>query len=78
VSLSLPTYGELISDETAWRRCFYVLPFRRKLEILFDFPYRGPKYWYPSWEQLMMWPERDETYEHAAAVWPYDDDAIPE
>jgi len=65
----LPTYDELLSDEKAWRKCFYVLPFRRKLEVLFDFPYRGPEHWYPSWEQLMMWPERDDTYEHAAAEW---------
>ena len=63
----LPTYDELISDETAWRKCFHVLPFQRKFEILFDFPYRGPEHWYPSWKQLMEWPERDESYEHSPA-----------
>ena len=74
----LPTYDELISDETAWRKCFYVLPFRRKIEILCDFPYRGPECWYPSWEQLMTWPERDDNYEHPAAEWPHDDSTIPD
>jgi len=68
----LPTYNELISDETAWRKCFYVLPFQRKFEILFDFPYRGPEHWYPSWKQLMEWPERDDTYEHAAVKYQHD------
>ena len=75
----LPTYDELISDEEAWRKCFHVLPFRRKIEILCDFPYRGPDHWYPSWKQLMAWPERDETYEHAAAESQQSDDsATPE
>ncbi|KAF8430347.1 hypothetical protein EV426DRAFT_581116 [Tirmania nivea] len=74
----LPTYDELISDEEAWRKCFHVLPFRRKFELLFDFPYRGPEHWYPSWKQLMEWPERDDTYEHAATEWPHNDSAGPE
>jgi len=74
----LPTYDELISDETAWKKCFHVLPFRRKLEILCDFPHRGPEHWYPSWKQLMTWPERDDTYEHAATEWPHDDCSIPD
>jgi hypothetical protein len=71
----LPTYDGLISDETAWENCFYVLPFRRKFEILFDFPYRGPDHWYPSWKQLMEWPERDDTYEHSSVE--YKHDSIP-
>ncbi|KAF8464654.1 hypothetical protein BDZ91DRAFT_729567 [Kalaharituber pfeilii] len=37
----LPTYDEKIDDETAWRQCFHVLPFGKKIEILFDFPYQG-------------------------------------
>jgi len=73
----LPTYDELISDETAWRKCFYVLPFRRRFEIFFDFPYRGPEHWYPSWKQLMEWPERDDTYEHTAVEYQHDP-SIPE
>jgi len=72
----LPTYDELISDEEAWRKCFHVLPFQRKFEILCHFPYRGPKHWYPSWKQMMMWPERDDSYEHAAAEWSQDDGSI--
>ena len=73
----LPTYDELINEEEAWGKCFHVLPFRRKFEILFDFPYRGPEHWYPSWKQLMEWPERDDTYEHAAAEYQRDS-SIPE
>ncbi|KAF8456826.1 hypothetical protein BDZ91DRAFT_636446, partial [Kalaharituber pfeilii] len=50
----LPTYNENLSDETAWRQCFHVLPFERKIEILFDFPYRGTEHqWFPTWKQLM-------------------------
>jgi len=37
----LPTYDGDVSAEDAWTRCFHVLPFARKIEILFDFPYRA-------------------------------------
>ena len=53
-----PTYDEAVGEEFAWRQCFYVLPFPGKLEILFDFPYRGTSQWFPTWEQLMKWPQR--------------------
>ncbi|KAF8464262.1 hypothetical protein BDZ91DRAFT_822477 [Kalaharituber pfeilii] len=67
----LPTYNENISDETAWRQCFHVLPYERKIEILFDFPYRGrEEQWFPMWKQLMEWPDHDPDYQHAAAEWP--------
>ncbi|KAF8459256.1 hypothetical protein BDZ91DRAFT_742073 [Kalaharituber pfeilii] len=67
----LPTYDEEISEETAWKQCFHVLPYRQKIEILFDFPYRGAtEQWFPIWEQLMTWPDRDPSYEHTTAEWP--------
>jgi len=72
----LPTYDAGISAGDAWARCFHVLPFERKIEILFDFPYvgdsssfGGPSYstshecqWFPTWRQLMAWPDRDLKY----------------
>jgi len=71
----LPTYHVGISDRDAWARCFHVLPFERKIEILFDFPYAGDGnghecQWFPTWRQLMEWPDRDPTYEHTVAVYP--------
>ena len=74
----LPTYDAGVSDEDAWARCFHVLPFARRIEILFDFPYRaipatietGSNRWFPAWRQLMEWPDRDPTYDHSVAVWP--------
>jgi len=74
-TIELPTYDETVSEETAWEQCFHVLPFGRKVEILFDFPYRGTgpgQQWFPTWEQLLDWPKRDSDYEHFAAVWPQD------
>jgi len=69
----LPTYDASICAEDAWARCFHVLPFERKIEILFDFPYGGSAgpgcQWFPTWIQLMEWPVRDFTYEHTVAVW---------
>jgi len=69
----LPTYDASISDVDAWARCFHVLPFERKIEILFDFPYTGDgaghdSQWFPTWRQLMEWPDRDPTYDHTVAV----------
>ena len=76
----LPTYDAGISDENAWARCFHLLPFERKIEILFDFPYAGDSasdpgcsashgcQWFPTWRQLMKWPHRDPTYDHTVAA----------
>ena len=73
----LPTYDAGISDADAWAKCFHVLPFERKVEILFDFPYGGDRAgachdcsWFPAWRQLMEWPDRDLTYTHTVAVSP--------
>ncbi|KAF8448229.1 hypothetical protein BGX38DRAFT_1190210 [Terfezia claveryi] len=76
----LPTYDAGVQDGDAWARCFHVLPFDRKIEILFDFPYAGDScgnrdystthncHWFPTWRQLMEWPDRDPTYDHTVAV----------
>ncbi|KAF8416916.1 hypothetical protein BGX38DRAFT_1204984, partial [Terfezia claveryi] len=58
----LPTYDAGVSDEVAWARCFHVLPFARKIEILFDFPYRA----------IVddMEADLDPAYDHSLAVWP--------
>ncbi|RPB25181.1 hypothetical protein L211DRAFT_822609 [Terfezia boudieri ATCC MYA-4762] len=75
----LPTYDAGISDGDAWARCFHVLPFERKIEILFDFPHEAGDrghgaghdcQWFPTWRQLMEWPERNLTYDHSVAVFP--------
>ena len=71
----LPTYDAGISDGDAWASCFHVLPFGRKIEILFDFPYGGDStshdcQWFPAWRQLMEWPDRDPAYDHKVAVCP--------
>jgi len=68
----LPTYDDKAGDEAAWRNCLPFLPFERKLEILFDFPYPYPsriKGWFPTWDQMMHWPGRDLSFEHACAGW---------
>jgi len=66
----LPTYDETISAENAWRHCIPLLPFERKVEILFDFPYRASEeQWFPTWSQLLKWPERDPQYIHVRSVW---------
>lgn len=40
----------------------------KKIEILFDFPYRGTEeQWFPTW---MGWPARDPEYEHTSAEYP--------
>jgi len=73
----LPTYDAGISEGDAWARCFHVLPFERKVEILFDFPYSGDSagtghdcQWFPTWRQLMEWPGRDPHLDHTRAVCP--------
>jgi len=62
----LPTYDETITDEDAWRKCIPLLPLERKIELLFDFPYRGLLQggWFPTWKQVLGWPERDPDLEH--------------
>ena len=56
----LPTYDEKVSDDDAWKRCVHMLPCARKMELLFDFPYRSEKeQWFPAWSELMKWPEVD-------------------
>jgi len=65
----LPTYDAKVTDEDAWKRCFHVLPLARKMEILFDFPYRGnSNQWFPTWRQLLRWPELDHDYDHSPVV----------
>ena len=62
----LPTYDQSITDEDAWAKCIPLLPLQRKIELLFDFPYRGliPGGWFPTWKQVLRWPERDSGLEH--------------
>ena len=59
----LPCYSEHKYCEDFWAQCFHLLPFERKAEILFNFPYRGSQ-WFPSWEQMRAWPVRDPGYDH--------------
>ena len=62
----LSTYNAMTSAEATWRKFFHVLPFGQKLEILFNFPYRGTQEeLFPSWEQIMAWPERNPEYQHS-------------
>jgi len=74
-TIQLPTYNADIGDGDAWAKCFHVLPFGRKIELLFDFPYGGDSsagpdcQWFPTWKQLMEWPARDPTYDHTVAVY---------
>jgi len=80
-TIELPTYDETVSEESSWEQCFHVLPFGRKVEILFDFPYRGTgpgQQWFPTWKQLLDWPERDSDYEHSSIMWPQDRKAPPQ
>ena len=61
----LPTYDEKVSAEDVLRQCFHVLPFERKVELLYDFPYWGAeKQWGPTLGQLMQWPEPNPEYVH--------------
>jgi len=62
----LPCYDEKMPSEDFWRQCFHLFPAERKIEILFDFPYRGSdEQWFPTWAQVMDWPVRDPGCEHA-------------
>ena len=61
----LPCYDAHMTSEDFWKQCFHLLPVERKAEILFDFPYRGSdKQWFPTWAQVLDWPERDPAYDH--------------
>lgn len=79
--IQLPTYNAGIDHEAAWTQCFHVLPFERKLEILLDFPNRASGKiskdqltisgrWFPTWTQLMNWPDRNPIYDHTSAALP--------
>ena len=62
---NLPCYDDKMTSEDIWRQCFHLLPSERKAEILFDFPYRGTdNQWFPTWAQMLSWPERDPEYDH--------------
>ena len=66
----LPCYDAHMTGEDFWRRNFHLLPVERKVEILFDFPYRGKdsqgedNQWFPTWEQVLAWPIRDPALDH--------------
>ena len=61
----LPCYYKGATDETIWRQYFHLLHVDRKAEILLDFPYRGSdEQWFPTWAQLLDWPERDPECDH--------------
>ncbi|KAF8446831.1 hypothetical protein BGX38DRAFT_1270816 [Terfezia claveryi] len=62
---SLPTYLEGTLPSEAWEKCFHVLAAQTKLELLFEFPYVGDDgKWFPSWDQLLSWPERNQYLRH--------------
>ena len=62
---SLPTYLEGTSPSEAWEGCFHVLAEQTQLELLFEFPYAsGDNKWFPSWDQLLSWPERNPYLRH--------------
>ena len=61
----LPCYDATRSSEDFWKQCFYLLPAERKAEIFFNFPYRGSdEQWFPTWAQMLDWPERDPGCDH--------------
>ncbi|KAF8441155.1 ankyrin repeat-containing domain protein [Terfezia claveryi] len=66
----LPTYDESITSEAAWAKCIPLLPLERKVELLFDFPYGGLLQggWFPTWKQVLEWPERDPELEHTRTL----------
>ena len=65
----LPTYDERAEDNDVWERCFHMLPFPRKIELLFDFPYRSEKqHWFPTWSELMAWPAVNPSCGYSPAV----------
>ncbi|KAF8459993.1 hypothetical protein BDZ91DRAFT_740357, partial [Kalaharituber pfeilii] len=71
----LPAYSAAVPASEVWVRCFHELPFLPRLEILFDFPYRGDSgTWFPSWSQLMNWPDRKPELTYEPPQW---DDPFP-
>ena len=65
----LPTYNEKVSDEDAWTKCLRMLPLSRRIELLFDFPYRSEKQkWFPTWRELLAWPEIDPDCDYSPAA----------
>jgi len=65
----LPTYDEKITDNEVWTKCIGLLPLARKIELLFNFPYPSDKHqWFPTWSELMTWPEVDPYCEYSSTV----------
>ena len=69
----LPTYNAKVSADDAWAQCFDVLPLGRKIELLFDFPYRATsQQWIPTWSQLLEWPDCRPDHDYTPTSWPGD------
>ena len=66
----LPTYDEKAKDNDVWASCFHMLPLARKIELLFDFPYRSEQHWFPAWSELMAWPEINPDCDYSPARQP--------
>jgi len=61
----LPTYSEGTLPSEAWEKCFHVLASQAQLELFFEFPYAGGDgRWFPSWSQLLSWPDRNPSLRH--------------
>ncbi|KAF8469931.1 hypothetical protein BDZ91DRAFT_719210 [Kalaharituber pfeilii] len=67
----LPAYSATVTANEAWVRCFHELQFLPRLEVLFDFPYRGNTgtRWFPEWSELMQWPDRRPDLTHTPPRW---------
>ena len=64
-TLQLPCYDATTTDEEVWARSFHLLHLTRRVEVLLDFPYRASdSQWFPTWRQVMEWPERDPNFNH--------------
>lgn len=62
---SLPTYLEGTLPSEAWEKSFHVLANQTQLELFFEFPYASNDgKWFPSWEQLLDWPDRNPSLQH--------------
>ena len=54
----LPTYDGEAKDNDVWARYLNIFSLDRRVELLFDFPYRSEEqHWFPTWSELMAWPE---------------------
>jgi len=61
----LPTYLEGTLPSEAWEKCFHVLANQTQLELFFEFPYANDDgKWFPSWSQLLGWPDRSPYLRH--------------